>query len=112
MPNLRGWSWEAGLDLTSPEAENGSQEVHLMLLRADLGTNLYEWVGPETEVYLHWGGQSSLRVSPGSGADFMLTAGIGLRSRRNHWDFRFTGQGVLGRANIDQYWVVTGGYVF
>lgn len=110
--SIQGWSWEAGLDFTSPEADDGSEVVDLVLIRADLSATFHEWAGSGAGLYLHWGVQCSFRVSPGSGTDFMLAAGAGLRSGGKRWDLRLTGQSVLGDANVDQIWVVTGGYCF
>jgi hypothetical protein len=107
-----GWSWEAGLDYASPKTEDGTERVRLVLVRADLSTSLHSWVGAGVSLYLHWGGQSSIRVSPGSDSDFMLTAGMGLRHAESGWDLRFTGQSTLGEANVDQFWVLTAGYLF
>ena len=84
----------------------------LMLLRTDLGADLHTWVGRDISLYLVWGGQFAFRVSPGSGTDFMLTGGAGLRSGAHHWDIRFTGHAVIGEANVDHVWIVAGGFRF
>ncbi len=109
---LKGWSWEVGLDITSPESADGTEEVHLMLFRGDVRTNLYEWVLADLGLYLFWGGELAVPTSSNSETSFLLTSGAGLRSERQRWDFRFTGQGVLGDGNTGIMWVVTIGYLF
>jgi len=101
------WSWEAGLDFASPEV-NG-ETVDILLVRADLSARAFEWAQQDISVYGFCGGQVSLASS---GPGMALTGGVGIRSKRQHWDARFTGQAVMGNADLGSVWLLTAGVFF